>query len=94
MPSPPLCLLTSRHTNLPFGIPQSVGRPRADGSTVAAQYYCSHDDAIIAGDVYMSKWLLRTENAVEHGAKHDLYKQGDCEGASEGERAASGRVGS
>jgi len=41
---------------------QSVGKPRADGATVTAQYYCSEEDSIIAGDVYMSKCLLRTGN--------------------------------
>ena len=47
----------------------SVGNLRDDGQSVRIQYYSEPEEGIMNGDTYMSKWLMRTENAVERGAR-------------------------
>ena len=55
---------------------QSIGLPKNDGDAVRVQYYCGPEDTIMTGDSFMCKWLLRTENAVDRGARYDVFKQG------------------
>ena len=40
------------------------------------QYYCGPDDCVIGSDTVMCRWALRTDNAVECGARYECFKHG------------------
>ena len=56
---------------------QSIGQPHRRGENkVVARYYSGHNDMITEGDLLMTTWLWKTENAVACGARCEVFKQG------------------
>ena len=51
---------------------QSIGQAKDDGNFVRIQYYSELDDGIINNDSFMCRWLMKTENAVERGARQEV----------------------
>jgi hypothetical protein len=48
---------------------QSIGQAKDDGKHVRMQYCSELDDGIMNNDSFMCRWLMKTENAVERGAR-------------------------
>ena len=60
---------------------QSIGQPHRRGENkVVARYYSGHNDMITEGDLLMTTWLWKTENAVACGAcnQHNHPKAWHC----------------
>lgn len=58
---------------------QSIGQAKDDGLQVRIQYYSELDDGIMSGNSFMCRWLMKTENVVERGARQEVYKHGMVE---------------
>lgn len=54
----------------------SVARPNAAHKPVQARFYALAEETIMSGDTIMCHWYMRTENAVERGARFEFTKHG------------------